>query len=326
MIQVISNGLSPGNWGWPFGRELPLDISIVLEGEESKQTTDDGLPIYGDGETVRGQIALYPRPGEMIEHSGVHIQFKGSCELALESHNNIVFVSLVRHLAGPGVVVKPIKYDFEFHNVEKPYDSYHGRRAQLRYMLQVVARNGASQATANRELWVQRDYVDAGIPNASIELEVGIEEALHLNCRYAKTRYHLKDAVIGSVQFLLVRIKIKMIELSLVKQETTGIGHRCQNFSETVAKFEILDGIPAKGDNIPIRLFLGAYKLTPTMTNTCKRFSVRYYLTLVLVDEDDRRYYKQEEIVLYRQDTKKHDTAATTENEPSNESTVEGVQ
>jgi hypothetical protein len=32
-----------------------------------------------------------------------------------------------------------------------------------------------------------------------------------------------------------------------------------------------------------------------------KKFSTRYYLSLVLIDEDARRYFKQSEIVLYRQ-------------------------
>lgn len=30
------------------------------------------------------------------------------------------------------------------------------------------------------------------------------------------------------------------------------------------------------------------------------KFSVKYYLNLVLVDEEDRRYFKQQEIILYR--------------------------
>ena len=54
------------------------------------------------------------------------------------------------------------------------------------------------------------------------------------------------------------------------------------------------------GESIPIRLFLAGYDLTPTMRDVCKRFSVRYYLNLVLVDEKDRRYFKQQEIVLWR--------------------------
>lgn len=32
------------------------------------------------------------------------------------------------------------------------------------------------------------------------------------------------------------------------------------------------------------------------------KFSLRYYLNLVLVDEEDRRYFKQQEITLWRRD------------------------
>ena len=50
----------------------------------------------------------------------------------------------------------------------------------------------------------------------------------------------------------------------------------------------------SSGESIPIRLFLSAYDLTPTMKDVNKKFSVRYYLNLVLVDEEDRRYFKQQ--------------------------------
>jgi hypothetical protein len=40
---------------------------------------------------------------------------------------------------------------------------------------------------------------------------------------------------------------------------------------------------------------LGGFDLTPTYRNIHSKFSVKYYLNLVLVDEDDRRYYKQQE-------------------------------
>ena len=55
-----------------------------------------------------------------------------------------------------------------------------------------------------------------------------------------------------------------------------------------------------RGESIPVRLFLSPYDLTPTYKNVNNRFSVKYYLNLVLVDEWDRRYFKQQEIVLYR--------------------------
>lgn len=54
------------------------------------------------------------------------------------------------------------------------------------------------------------------------------------------------------------------------------------------------------GESIPIRLFLSPYELTPTYRNINNKFSVKYYLNLVLVDEEDRRYFKQQEITIYR--------------------------
>lgn len=34
--------------------------------------------------------------------------------------------------------------------------------------------------------------------------------------------------------------------------------------------------------------------MTPTMRDVNKKFSVRYYLNLVLIDEEERRYFKQQ--------------------------------
>jgi len=63
-----------------------------------------------------------------------------------------------------------------------------------------------------------------------------------------------------------------------------------------------MDGAPVRGETIPIRLFLSGFDLTPTFKDVNKKFSVRYYLNLVLVDEERRRYYKQQEITLLRPD------------------------
>ena len=54
------------------------------------------------------------------------------------------------------------------------------------------------------------------------------------------------------------------------------------------------------GETIPIRLFLGGFELTPTFRDVNKKFSTRYYLNLVLIDEENRRYFKQQEITIYR--------------------------
>jgi vacuolar protein sorting-associated protein 26 len=47
--------------------------------------------------------------------------------------------------------------------------------------------------------------------------------------------------------------------------------------------FEVLT--LSAGETIPIRLFLGGFDLTPTFREVNKKYSTRYYLSLVLIDE-----------------------------------------
>lgn len=44
------------------------------------------------------------------------------------------------------------------------------------------------------------------------------------------------------------------------------------------------------GETIPIRLFLGGFDLTPTFREVNKKFSTRYYLSLVLIDEGESAF------------------------------------
>lgn len=110
--------------------------------------------------------------------------------------------------------------------------------------------------------------------------------------------------IVGKIYFLLVRIKIKHMEIAIIKRETTGTGPHMFTENETIAKYEIMDGAPVRGESIPIRVFLAGYELTPTMRDINKKFSVRYFLNLVLMDTEDRRYFKQQEITLWRKGEK----------------------
>ena len=55
-------------------------------------------------------------------------------------------------------------------------------------------------------------------------MEVGIEDHLHIEFEFTKSKYHLKDCIYGKVNFNLVRIKIKVMEMNLMKQETLATG------------------------------------------------------------------------------------------------------
>lgn len=61
------------------------------------------------------------------------------------------------------------------------------------------------------------------------------------------SRYHLKDVIVGKIYFLLVRIKIKHMEIAIIKKETTGSGPNTFTENVTIAKYEIMDGAPVRG-------------------------------------------------------------------------------
>ena len=82
------------------------------------------------------------------------------------------------------------------------------------------------------------------------------------------------------------------MELAIVKKETVGSGQNAVTENETLTKFEVMDGAPVKGECIPIRFYLASTDLTPTHKNINNRFSCKYWLNLVLIDEEDRRYFK----------------------------------
>ncbi|CAF2414309.1 unnamed protein product [Rotaria sp. Silwood2] len=216
------------------------------------------------------------------------------------------FLNLSKLLAFPGELTESTSIDFTFPNVEKPYESYIGINIKLRYFLRLTIIKRFSNNVFERDICVHQlsQYPEI---NNSIKMEVGIEDCLHIEFEYNKSKYHLKDAIVGKIYFLLVRIKIKHMEIAIIKKENAGTGPNIYAENETIAKYEIMDGAPVRGESIPIRLFLAGYELTPTMKDIQRKFSVRYFLNLVLVDEEERRYFKQQEIVLWRKQDKDKD-------------------
>lgn len=198
--------------------------------------------------------------------------------------NHYEFLSLNQELAAPGELQHPQTFDFNFKNVEKQYESYNGINVKLRYFVRVTVSRRMADVIREKDLWVYSYRIPPEM-NSSIKMDVGIEDCLHIEFEYSKSKYHLKDVIVGRIYFLLVRLKIKHMELSIIRRETTGAAPNQYNESETLVRFEIMDGSPSRGETIPIRLFLGGFDLTPTFRDVNKKFSTRYYLSLVLIDE-----------------------------------------
>lgn len=270
--------------------------------KEGNKGTDE-LCLFTNNEDVSGSIDIVPAGGKSLEHMGIKIELIGQIELFYDRGNHYEFTTLVREVDAGGTITSRKEFPFQFAKVEKKFETYSGINVRLRYFLRVTVTRSALYSNVVKEFdfAVQNLGKEPEINN-SIKMEVGIEDCLHIEFEYNKSKYHMRDVVLGKIYFLLVRIKIKHMEIEIRRRESTGSGASLYNESETIAKFEIMDGAPVRGESIPIRLFLSSFNLSPTYKNVNNKFSVKYYLNLVLIDEEDRRYFKQQEIQLWRRE------------------------
>ncbi|KAI9891835.1 MAG: hypothetical protein M1814_002400 [Vezdaea aestivalis] len=238
----------------------PVDIDIVLEDADNRETVDvrldkgrrEKVPLYKDEESVRGTVTIRPKDGKRLEHTGIKVQFIGSIEMFFDRGNHYEFQQSGSELAAPGELQHPQTFDFNFKNVEKPYESYTGINVKLRYFVRVTVSRRMADVIREKELWVY-DYSDLPDINNSIKMDVGIEDCLHIEFEYSKSKYHLKDVIVGRIYFLLVRLKIKHMELSIIRRETTGAAPNQYNENETLVRFEQSEIVLIRQDPAKLR-------------------------------------------------------------------------
>jgi vacuolar protein sorting-associated protein 26 len=262
--------------------------------------TGEKMYIYTDGEDICGSASVILKPGKRIEHLGIKVEIIGRVEIPTDRPSMYDFFTIAKDLEPAGVLVESKDFKWKFTSVDKSCETYWGNTAKVRYFVRLsVQRPYGANITREQDFCVQNLYPPP--ETTSLKMEVGIEDCLHIEFEYDKSKYHTRDVIIGKVYFLLVRIKVKYMEIDIIRRETTGSNPSNQSIdNDTIAKFEIMDGAPVRGECIPVRIYLSGFELTPTHKTVQNRLSVKYFLNLVLVDEEDRRYFKQQEIVLWR--------------------------
>lgn len=74
----------------------PVDIDVVLEDSDERQTVDvkldkgrrERVPLYMDGESVKGAVTVRPKDGKRLEHTGIKVQFIGTIGMKLSVYSS----------------------------------------------------------------------------------------------------------------------------------------------------------------------------------------------------------------------------------------------
>jgi len=295
-----------------FGPSPKINLEFEGEAERSKVKGPDGskLCLLKASDVVDGTVSVtLPDGMRKFDHTGITAELIGQIELSSDRGNHYVFLSMARELAPAGTIRETKKIQFIFDGTDKNHDTYSGINVKLRYFVRVrISRSYGTKIQKEFDFAVKNVTPTPKLEdNPALKMEVGIEDCLHIEFEYEKSKYAIDEVIRGKIDFLLVRIKIKHMEMQILKKENSGAGPQMVMENEVIAQFEIMDGAPIKGETIPVRIFLKPLalknKLTPTMRAVHKKFNVKYFLNLVLVDEEDRRYFKQQEVTLYRDKT-----------------------
>ena len=257
-------------------------------------------PTFFNGENISGHIELKLNSNS-LKHKGIKAEIHGVLEKYGTINKTKHFLNVSQDISRPEEITQEkVFLDFNFQNVKLPYESYKGDYATIKYYIKIIIISTFQNAEYEKEFAVVNPYDNSILKknDEPIRLQVGMKQKMSLSIYFQHKNYNCRGTLKGFIQFNYLNIQLKFMEVQIVRREVVFGDKKCE--PAYVARYELIDGVPTKNERIPIRFFLKSYNLTPTYPNIDNVFCVRYFLNLVIADEEDNRYFKQKEICLFR--------------------------
>ncbi|KAH8990894.1 vacuolar protein sorting-associated protein 26-domain-containing protein [Lactarius hatsudake] len=158
------------------------------------------------------------------------------------------------------------------------YESYLGINVKLQYFICVTMSRRMADVVKDRDIWVHSFLIPPD-SNNPIKMEVGIEDCLHIEFEYNKSKYHLKDVIVRKISCVS-----NQAQSSQSSAARPPVPNQC-NESQTITKFkswtarqcEVSRSLPSPTlcPDIDKRYFLprrnlGGFDLTPTFRDVNK--------------------------------------------------------
>ena len=260
----------------------------------------DRYPTFFNGENISGRIEIKLN-SKNLKHKGIKAELHGIIEKYGTIKKTKEFLNLSTDICRPEEITQEKTFlDFQFQNPKLPYESYKGDYASVKYFVRILITATYKNAEYEKEFAVVNPY-DSSILKQNdepIRMQVGMKQKLSLSIFFQHKNYNCRGTLKGYILFNYINIPLTFMEVQIVRREVIFGDKKFE--PAYVARYELIDGFPTKNERIPIRLFLKTYNLTPTYPKIENMFCVRYFLNLVIADEEHNRYFKQKEICLYR--------------------------
>ena len=276
-----------------------------VKGRHRHKLTDrndhsERFPTFFNGEDISGHAELRLL-SKSLKHKGIRAELHGVIEKYGNLKKTKSILNMNQDICGPEEVTKDkISLEFNFQNVKMPYESYKGDYASVRYFIKIIIISTVKNTEYEKEFAVVNPHNSSILQknDEPIKMQVGMKNKLSLAIYFQHKNYNCRGTLKGFIAFNYLNINLKFMEVQIVRREVIFGDKKCE--PAYVARYELIDGVPNKNEKIPIRFFLKSYNLTPTYPNIDNIFFVKYYLNLVIADDNDNRYFKQKEIWLFR--------------------------
>ena len=276
-----------------------------VKGRHRHKLTDrndhsERFPTFFNGEDISGHAELRLL-SKSLKHKGIRAELHGVIEKYGNLKKTKSILNMNQDICGPEEVTKDkISLEFNFQNVKMPYESYKGDYASVRYFIKIIIISTVKNTEYEKEFAVVNPHNSSILQknDEPIKMQVGMKNKLSLAIYFQHKNYNCRGTLKGFIAFNYLNINLKFMEVQIVRREVIFGDKKCE--PAYVARYELIDGVPNKNEKIPIRFFLKSYNLTPTYPNIDNIFFVKYYLNLVIADDNDNRYFKQKEICLFR--------------------------
>ena len=256
--------------------EITIDSNIGLE-QYKKRFLNIEHAILTSGDSVQGNLNIIPPPGKTICHNGIELYLIG--EVRKNNGEPLErFYVRKQELVPMGDLKNPISTKFSFDHVQFPCSSFIGNKVfdfKVEEVFSVIR-------------FSEREASFSPIHN-----EVGIRNILHIEFVFPNSVLDCNEPLIGSVYFILVKLRIVHMSLSLYQSELFSSESTYIKRKTELKTIEIMDGAPVRGDHIPIRFFISDSNFWPFSQFKGSKLRVDHYIKAQLIDENGKKYCKR---------------------------------
>ena len=281
-------------------------------------------PTYFDNDKITGEIELNLNNNKSLILESLTINLIGILQNQNPKISDIIFQDSNQILgkeSHQNIISKITKFTFSFNPKSKPYETYIGSSTQIKYIINAIANinmdDNFSKIEKNIEICCLKpaskkifdEYYLNKDNNKSLNVNIGIENVIHVNIKLIKTKYCLDDVIVGKMKIVKSELQLNGIFLEIKREEKINTGNVNIANCEDLARYELVEGYPETGDEIHFRYYLNGVKnLTPSYNNQSNnndkdkenKFEVRYFLAFEFNDTKGYQFFKNIEISIYR--------------------------